>query len=531
MDNQRTGIISALEVLDSLKESMKLSLNNDANGAGGNLVNDRQSVIVHHNNSLQKEVENNNNQKQNYNNPFEVYNTHIVNNSISSSNKAATEATSNQLYVPYKNSNLNASNGNSIQNNNNNKNTYPQFEDKFEKIDLQEKERVSLPVKDASINNYVNPGQVQNPPNMKNLIPPSLTHKSNSNKEREICYNEYNQQHQNTNSNNNNFERPLGNSDHLLKNNIELEKKFKLNKVKVSSMKSPTDKVKKQNSTHLMGESQIYNKVPMGSNTKEISNFHNLNTNSTHSNNINSHHTSNPNTYIKMNSNISNSHNYTSENSNKSGMLKKSIKINDSGQINNTVDEVFNNTVGTTGSLNVLQPGVQKKSSDKKFPNLGNNYVSNNNNQIITTNYLKDFIHSESINNKNYGSNYNKLNEKADRSSIGLAGVKITTPLNTKLIDNASKPLSTKSSTAKKITFTSNASDKTGGINSNSSSTNVINNANVNIIINNNNNLLLNPIMNMNLNNTNNSKIKKETTSANQKTTNEKLKNILSKKL
>lgn len=86
--------------------------------------------------------------------------------------------------------------------------------------------------------------------------------------------------------------------------------------------------------------------------------------------------------------------------------------------------------------------------------------------QLITTNYLKDFIHSESLNNTGKTNNFNKTNTNKI--------VEKTTPLIKMPISNGKSsgitaPLSTKSSTAKKYNFNENI-DK---VDSNAFSTNV----------------------------------------------------------
>jgi hypothetical protein len=320
----------------------------------------------------------------------------------------------------------------------------------------------------------------------------------------------------NNNTNNNNVMLSPKISSEFLKNNNEIEKKLKITKNKKDDIN--------MNMKILNSGSGSTNLAYTGRNLAEFSqrNFtggnkkisttnsnSNQNNNIHYSNNVDSQHitdtkltksntqsntNTNTNTHSATMSTISHSDtqpSYYRANTHGQPLIKKTsgIKIdttisstenlitNESG-LNNNVNEVKKNTVDKLTKINFNYKNT--------FSDTINKDTISSNQHVITANYLKDFIHSESLGSLNLNLNNNQPNANSNSKSIGnynsnsnkvsgggykipISQVKLnpnketpnfnsntnnnsSIPL-TKANSTESKPLSTKNSNGKKIIF------------------------------------------------------------------------------
>lgn len=456
MDNYKSSMVSALEVLDSLKESLKKADNNlkdlppnlEENGA--NYRNEvKESVVINNNmfhganlpeeeNSLKSGKSSNENQnitnilqtmekmknlQEKYSGGINYTPNYIQSphggsklNQNSNSNGFKEDYSSNHaitnLNIPAGNNlkpNGNGNNNNKVNNNN---------------IPVTNQDLIN---NDHKMNNK--PSSFVTPSVSKDLLKQASKIKKTvqNNHSEQFFSNKSNSNNQNGNSLQNQVPERLGGSDYLLKNNNDLEKKLVTNKTKIgfsnmgNSHKSPFDskeKVKKVGVT----ESKI-----------------NSNINSPFMNEYNS----------SMSSKVA---------------LKKAptIKIETPDHMSNTHEDFKLSSLTHQKGISKKVPEKTTKINYNYNSEKGSNLVFNNQpNSLITTNYLKDFTNSENAKIKDSpvltNLSSNKSNIKLPSSQVKVNPTKeVNINLNK---GNSDKPLSTKSSAGKKIVFTASSSN------------------------------------------------------------------------
>jgi hypothetical protein len=484
-DYFRPGLVSALDVMDSLKESMKKANENGGNNSNNNIVDNelKRSVVdlktstvgVNNNNfsETMKFVSNNGDLLI----PGNATQTQI--NQIRAEENIITTTGNRPENAPKHSS----SNSNGLSNNTQQQNVT--------KVQLHKSENNSnsnISDSDQKLaTNYSSNSQpfVNNIKNKQTTELGFLTSKSNSRKEEnDVVIPTINTGSKSITSSQGNMQKQLlfnndrtSGSDYLLKNNSELEKQ----KLKVSAAKQKLGSI--QSNSHNTNNNPF---SPGSTVNKESS----MNTG--------------PNSKIKKINPIQVSEvkqtqapymNINSKLIEGKVPIKKSPTIN----INDGIEESGLNMVpssNTSTKLSIVQQTGNKKSTDKmpkvNFPSSSSNVEqsSRGGSNIITTNYLKDVINSES----NLGNNYNthstglgvgKMvgknistnvvnNSNRNQLNINLGPVSSNTgllnnnaeikqernSLTSKYSFDPSKPLSTKNSTGKKIAFSGSASQQ-----------------------------------------------------------------------